>query len=70
MKTIAVTGGKGGTGKSTIAVSLSVVMSEKGRVLLTDADVECPNDHLIIYTKRMLKILSKLRKNTLKKHKS
>jgi MinD superfamily P-loop ATPase len=52
MKTIVVTGGKGGTGKSTVAASLGVVMAEKGRVLLTDADVECPNDHLILSVKR------------------
>ena len=52
MRTIAVTGGKGGTGKSTVAASLGVVMAERGRVLLADADVECPNDHLIISAKR------------------
>lgn len=52
MKTIAVTGGKGGTGKSTVASSLGVVMAERGRVLLADADVECPNDHLILSAKR------------------
>ncbi len=52
MKTIAVTGGKGGTGKSTVAASLAVMMSEEGRILLADADVECPNDHLILSAKR------------------
>lgn len=52
MKTIAVTGGKGGTGKSTVAASLAVVMSGKRKVMLTDADVECPNDHLIVFAKR------------------
>ncbi|MCK4714224.1 MAG: P-loop NTPase, partial [Candidatus Aenigmarchaeota archaeon] len=52
MKTIAVTGGKGGTGKSTVASSLAVIMSEKDKVLLADADVECPNDHLILSVKR------------------
>jgi MinD superfamily P-loop ATPase len=52
MKTIAITGGKGGTGKSTVASSLSVVVSEKMKVMLVDADVECPNDHLIVYAKR------------------
>ena len=52
MKTIAVTGGKGGTGKSTVAASLAVIMSEKDKVLLADADVECPNDHLILSVKR------------------
>ena len=52
MKIIAVTGGKGGTGKSTVASSLAVVMSAKKKILLTDADVDCPNDHLIISVKR------------------
>jgi MinD superfamily P-loop ATPase len=52
MKTIAVTGGKGGTGKSTVAASLAVMMSDEGRILLADADVECPNDHLILSAKR------------------
>lgn len=48
---IAITGGKGGTGKSTVATSLAVEIARKKRVLLVDADVECPNDHLIISTK-------------------
>lgn len=52
MKTIAVTGGKGGTGKSTVAASLGVVMGEERKVLLADADVECPNDHLMLSIKR------------------
>jgi MinD superfamily P-loop ATPase len=52
MKTIAVTGGKGGTGKSTVAASLAVVMARERRVLLVDADVECPNDHLILSARR------------------
>lgn len=54
MKTIAVTGGKGGTGKSTVASSLAVTMSEKSGVLLADADVDCPNDHLILDAPRKL----------------
>ncbi len=48
MKKIAVTGGKGGTGKSTVATALSIELSKKGRVLLLDLDVDCPNDHLIL----------------------
>jgi MinD superfamily P-loop ATPase len=49
---IAVTGGKGGTGKSTIATALAIELSQKGRVLLVDADVDCPNDHLILNIER------------------
>ncbi len=47
MKEIAVTGGKGGVGKSTVAVLLAGQMSKKEKVILVDADVECPNDYLL-----------------------
>lgn len=49
---IAITGGKGGTGKSTIASALAIELSKKGKVLLIDADVDCPNDHLILNIER------------------
>ncbi len=49
---IAVTGGKGGTGKSTVATSLAFELSKKGNVLLVDADVDCPNDHLLLSINR------------------
>ncbi len=52
MKQIAVTGGKGGTGKSTVATALAVSLGKKHRVLLVDADVDCPNDHLLLGIKR------------------
>ncbi|QHN07833.1 P-loop NTPase [Methanothermobacter sp. THM-2] len=45
---VAITGGKGGTGKSTVACSLAVAMADEFRVLLVDADVECPDDHVIL----------------------
>jgi len=48
---IAVTGGKGGTGKSTIATSLAVEFAESKRTILVDADAECPNDYLLISAK-------------------
>ena len=49
MRVIASTGGKGGTGKSTFAILLSLKLSKEGKkVLLCDCDVECPNDHLIL----------------------
>ncbi|PIV01521.1 hypothetical protein COS55_01620 [Candidatus Shapirobacteria bacterium CG03_land_8_20_14_0_80_40_19] len=51
---IAVTGGKGGTGKSMVAVSLAVELSEKNLTMLVDADVECPNDHLMLSVKRKI----------------
>ena len=49
---IAVTGGKGGTGKSTVATALAVELAKQNKVLLMDADTDCPNDHLIISIKR------------------
>jgi len=49
---IAVTGGKGGTGKSTVATSLAVEFAKTKKTLLVDADVECPNDHLLLNAKR------------------
>ncbi len=49
---IAITGGKGGTGKSTIATALAFVSAKKAKTLLVDADVDCPNDHLILSIKR------------------
>jgi len=49
---IAITGGKGGTGKSTVATALAVELSKKNKILLIDADVDCPNDHLILNIKR------------------
>ncbi len=52
MKKIAVTGGKGGTGKSTVAVLLSNEYFSQGKkVILVDCDVECPNDFLLLERK-------------------
>jgi MinD superfamily P-loop ATPase len=45
---IAITGGKGGTGKSTVATALAHELSKNNSVLLVDADVDCPNDHLLL----------------------
>lgn len=48
-KTIAITGGKGGVGKSTIAILLANKLRAKGkRVVLADGDIECPNDYLLL----------------------
>ena len=51
---IAVTGGKGGTGKSTIAVILSKLLREEtdSEVLLVDTDVESPSDHILLGVER------------------
>lgn len=49
---IAITGGKGGTGKSTISTALAVELAKKYKVILVDADVECPDDHIILSINR------------------
>jgi len=51
---IAITGGKGGTGKSTIATALAVELGKKYNILLIDMDADCPNDHLILNINRKL----------------
>jgi len=46
---IAVTGGKGGVGKSTVAVNISEALVQMGyRVALVDADVDAPDDHILL----------------------
>lgn len=45
-KIIAVLSGKGGTGKTTMAVNSAYVLSQKYSVQLLDADVEEPDSHL------------------------
>ncbi len=47
MKQIAITGGKGGTGKSTVAILLAYNLAKNKKVVLVDLDVECPNNYLI-----------------------
>lgn len=49
---IAITGGKGGVGKSMVATSLAVEFARNGKTMLVDADAECPNDHLLLSVKR------------------
>lgn len=49
MKKIAITGGKGGTGKSTYAVLLANrLIGQNKKVVLVDCDVECPNIYLLL----------------------
>ncbi len=46
---VAVSGGKGGTGKSMVATNVAARLAERGvRVLLVDMDVEAPNDHILL----------------------
>jgi len=48
-KIICVTGGKGGTGKTVVAVNLATMFKNKGfKVLLIDGDVENPNTYLLL----------------------
>ena len=49
---IAITGGKGGTGKSMVATSLAVEFARDKKTMLVDADTECPNDHLLLSIKK------------------
>jgi len=51
-KTIGITGGKGGVGKSMVATSLAVEFARETKTMLVDADAECPNDHLLLSIKR------------------
>jgi MinD superfamily P-loop ATPase len=60
MEKIAITGGKGGTGKSTCAILFANELIKKGKkVLLCDCDVECPNDHLLL-TQKLTKPVEKI----------
>ncbi len=45
---ISVTGGKGGTGKSTIAVNLALLLAKHRDLVMADLDVEAPNDHILL----------------------
>lgn len=45
---ISVLSGKGGTGKTTVAVNLALSLKEVEKTLLVDADVEEPNDALYL----------------------
>jgi len=74
MQKIAVTGGKGGTGKSTVAVLIANKLIKKGKkVILCDCDVECPNDYLLLNqnlkkpAENVLALFPKLDKNKCKK---
>ncbi len=48
---IAIASGKGGTGKTTLAVNLSSYLAEEQKIILVDIDVEEPNSGLFIKAK-------------------
>jgi len=48
---IAISGGKGGIGKSLISSNLAFISAEKQKTLLADCDTECPNDHVVLNVK-------------------
>jgi len=45
---VAVASGKGGTGKTTVAVSMALALSAHEKVTLLDCDVEEPNCHIFV----------------------
>jgi len=45
---IAIASGKGGTGKTTVAVNLALTLKDKMSITLLDCDVEEPNAHLFL----------------------
>lgn len=50
---ITIVSGKGGVGKSSVVASLAVAL--RGRVVVVDADADCPNQHLLFVGKEALK---------------
>ncbi len=48
MKQLVVLSGKGGTGKTTLVAALAHLISQHGRALLVDADVDAPNLGIIL----------------------
>ena len=45
---VSVSGGKGGTGKSTVAVNLAIELAREHTLRLGDLDIEAPNDHILL----------------------
>ena len=53
MRRIVVASGKGGVGKTSIVASLASKLSKTKKIVLVDADVDCPNDHLLLSIRRV-----------------
>ncbi len=50
---IGVTGGKGGTGKTVVAVNLAIAIAKEGKsVAYLDCDADCPSSHMIAGAER------------------
>ena len=52
-RVIVIAGGKGGTGKSIIACNLALLLSQRGKTLLVDADVENPCTYMFFRDLRL-----------------
>ncbi len=52
---LCVLSGKGGVGKTTVAAAISVHLAEKLKVMAVDADVECPNLHIVLGAGKLAK---------------
>ena len=60
MKQIVFISGKGGTGKSTLVSSLSLLVQNK---MLADCDVEAPNLHILMQGEILKKRLSRCKRS-------
>lgn len=61
---LAIVSGKGGVGKTTLAVNLAVGLSDCGRVVLFDGDSGLANAHILLGVKPTLSIVDALRGET------